>query len=80
MTKSIGILSTSVRTARRIVVGIIGTTVCLIGVILLVAPGPAFVVIPAGLAILSIEFAFARRWLKSLRRRISATMQNNRIK
>ena len=59
--------------------GVIGTTVCVIGVILLVTPGPAFVVIPAGLAILSIEFAFARRWLKALRRRISATMQNNRM-
>ncbi|MEM7083259.1 MAG: PGPGW domain-containing protein [Pseudomonadota bacterium] len=74
------LLSTSVRTARRIAIGVIGATVCLIGVIMLVTPGPAFVVIPAGLAILSIEFAFARRWLTLLRRRISDTMQNQRIK
>jgi tellurite resistance protein TerC len=60
-------------------VGVIGTTVCLFGVILLVTPGPAFVVIPAGLAILSIEFAFARRWLKTLRRHISTTMQKSRM-
>ncbi|MFK8030895.1 MAG: PGPGW domain-containing protein [Gammaproteobacteria bacterium] len=73
------LVNTSVRTARRIVIGIVGTTVCLIGVALLVLPGPAFVVIPAGLAILSIEFAFARRWLKSLRRRISDTMQKKRM-
>jgi tellurite resistance protein TerC len=55
------------RNARRIVVGVIGTSVVLVGVAMLVLPGPAFIVIPAGLAILSIEFAFARRWLKTLR-------------
>lgn len=75
-----GMANTSLRAARRVVVGIIGTTVVLIGVLLLVLPGPAFVVIPAGLAILSLEFAFARRWLKSLRRRISDTMQKQRMK
>jgi tellurite resistance protein TerC len=55
------------RTARRIVVGVIGASVVIVGVAMLVLPGPAFIVIPAGLAILSIEFAFARRWLKTLR-------------
>ncbi len=79
MTQTNRLASTSVRTARRIIIAIVGTTVCLIGVALLVLPGPAFVVIPAGLAILSIEFAFAKRWLASLRRRISASMQNQRI-
>jgi hypothetical protein len=29
--------------------------------------GPALIVIPAGLAILGLEFAFARRWLCQLR-------------
>lgn len=60
-------LRVTYRTARRIVIGVIGTSVVLIGVALTVLPGPAFIVIPAGLAILSIEFAFARRWLKTLR-------------
>jgi uncharacterized protein (TIGR02611 family) len=49
--------------ARRIVVAVIGFTVLLIGVVLLVLPGPAFIVIPAGLAILALEFAWAKRWL-----------------
>jgi len=39
-------------------------TVLLIGVALLVLPGPAFVVIPIGLAILATEYAWARRALK----------------
>jgi len=55
------------RTARRIAIGVIGASVVIVGVALIVLPGPAFLVIPAGLAILSIEFAFARRWLKTLR-------------
>lgn len=56
-----------IRYARRIVVAIIGTTVLLIGIVLLVTPGPAFVVIPVGLAILATEFAWARHWLRVMR-------------
>lgn len=59
------------KAARRIVIGIVGATVLVIGVIMLVTPGPAVVVIPVGLAILSLEFAWARIWLKKLRRSIS---------
>lgn len=70
----------SYRTARRIVITIVGGTVCLIGVVLLVAPGPAFVVIPAGLGILGLEYAFARRWLAVVRKRISDTMRDQRLK
>jgi len=55
------------RTARRIVVAVIGASVVAVGIAMLVLPGPAFIVIPAGLAILSIEFAFARRWLHAIR-------------
>ena len=39
----------------------------LIGIALLVLPGPAFIVIPLGLAILATEYAWARRWLKKVR-------------
>ena len=52
---------------RRIVVMILGGTVLVIGIALIVLPGPAFIVIPAGLAILAIEFAWARRWLNKAR-------------
>jgi uncharacterized protein (TIGR02611 family) len=55
------------RQARRVVIGVVGFTVLLIGVALLVLPGPAFLVIPAGLAILAIEFAWARRWLQRIK-------------
>ena len=48
---------------KRIAIAVIGGTVLLIGVALIVLPGPAFLVIPAGLAILGTEFAWAKRWL-----------------
>ena len=55
------------RWARRIAVAVVGGTVFAIGIALLVLPGPALVVIPVGLAILGIEFAWARRWLRRVR-------------
>lgn len=57
---------------RRIVIGVVGATVLAIGVVMLVTPGPALVVIPVGLAILSIEFTWARAWLRRLRESISS--------
>lgn len=59
------------KTGRRIVIAVVGSSVLLIGVIMLVTPGPAFIVIPIGLAILAVEFVWARQWLKKLRQMIS---------
>jgi uncharacterized protein (TIGR02611 family) len=53
-----------VKQARRVVVAVVGGTVLLVGVAMIVLPGPAFVVIPLGLAILATEFVWAR-WLLS---------------
>ena len=49
---------------RRLAVAIVGGTVLALGIALIVLPGPAFLVIPAGLAVLAIEFAWAKRWLR----------------
>ena len=53
--------------AKRIAIGIVGGTVLLVGIAMIVLPGPAFVVIPVGLGILSLEFAWARIWLKKIK-------------
>ena len=50
--------------ARKIVVGVIGGTIVLIGILLLLTPGPGTVVIPIGLLILASEFAWARYALR----------------
>ena len=52
---------------KKIAVAVIGGTVLLFGIALIVLPGPAFLVIPAGLAILATEFVWARRWLLKVR-------------
>jgi hypothetical protein len=54
----------SIKAIKRIAILLVGSTVLAIGVALLVLPGPAFIVIPVGLAILAVEFAWARRWLR----------------
>ncbi len=68
------------KTARRIVVGVVGGTVLVIGIVLLVLPGPAFVVIPLGLAILGLEFAWARRWLRKAKQQIQRTVNTREEK
>jgi uncharacterized protein (TIGR02611 family) len=56
---------------RRAVVSVIGFTVLLIGLAMVILPGPAIVVIPLGLAILATEFVWARRLLEKARASIS---------
>ena len=53
--------------ARRCAIAVVGGTVVLIGCAMIVLPGPAVVVIPAGLAILSLEFAWAKLWLRKVK-------------
>ena len=55
------------RFAKRIVVAVVGGTVTLIGIALIVLPGPAFIVIPIGLSVLATEFVWARHFLKKAR-------------
>ena len=46
---------------RRFLIGAIGFSVVLVGLAMIVLPGPAFIVVPLGVAILASEFAWARR-------------------
>lgn len=59
------------KVARRITIAVVGVTVLLGGLVMIFLPGPAILVIPLGLAILSVEFAWARHWLQKIRRRMS---------
>lgn len=57
----------SYRQARRAVILLLGSSVLLVGVAMILLPGPAFLVIPLGLSILALEFAWARRWLRQVK-------------
>ena len=53
----------NIKWLRRLIVGVMGFTVLLAGVAMIVLPGPAFIVIPLGLAILATEFLWAKALL-----------------
>jgi uncharacterized protein (TIGR02611 family) len=55
------------KVAKRIAIGIVGGTVVAIGIVMMITPGPGIPAILGGLAILSIEFAWARIWLKKVK-------------
>lgn len=55
------------RRIKRLIIGVVGFTVLFIGIALLVLPGPAFIVIPAGIAILATEFLWARRLMERVK-------------
>lgn len=76
------VLTHTYRGARKLVVALVGGTVLLLGAAMLVLPGPALLVIPIGLAILAIEFAWARRWLHRVKERSKSalTSLNNRTR
>jgi tellurite resistance protein TerC len=57
----------ALRHLRRLAIAVIGLTILGIGVAMIVLPGPATVVIPVGLGILAVEFAWARRMLERLK-------------
>ena len=61
------IMISTLKQAKRLIVIVIGFTVLVIGVALIVLPGPAFLVIPLGLAILGTELLWARRLLKRIK-------------
>jgi len=55
--------SAAFKAALKLVRTILGFSVLIVGVMMIVLPGPAVVVIPIGLAILATEYAWARRYL-----------------
>jgi len=50
---------------------IIGFTLLIFGIILIFTPGPAIVVIPLALFVLSSEFAWARYWIRSIKHHVT---------
>lgn len=54
----------SLRWLKRAIVAVVGFSVLLVGIAMIVLPGPAFIVIPLGLAILATEFVWAANLLK----------------
>ena len=64
---------------RKVIYSVVGATLVLIGIVMTVLPGPAFIVIPVGLAILASEYAWARRILRRGRVFLEKTKRSSRF-
>lgn len=66
------------RTAKRLLTGLAGGAIVALGLLLVVTPGPALLVIPAGLGVLALEFDTPRRWRERLVRWIREQRERRR--
>jgi hypothetical protein len=64
------------RHARKWVVAVVGGTLLLLGILMLVVPGPGWVTIFGALALLATEFAWARWTLKYAQERLQFLMES----
>jgi len=62
----------TLKQVKRFIIGVVGFTILLIGVAMVVLPGPAFIVIPIGLGVLATEYVWARSLLKKIKRKIES--------
>ena len=60
------------RLALKIGVGVVGALVVAIGIVLIPFPGPGWAIVILGLAILAIEFAWARNLLEFTKRHVQS--------
>lgn len=61
------LLLKTLRQTKRLIIIAIGFTILLIGIAMIVLPGPAVLVIPLGLGILASELVWARRILNKIK-------------
>ena len=65
---------------KKFFIALIGGTVLLVGVALLVLPGPGLLVIAGGLAILATEFFWAKRALRRAKGAVARVRRKSGVK
>ena len=60
----------TLRQVKKLVVAVVGFTMLIAGIAMIVLPGPAFVFIPAGLAILATEFLWVKKLLQKVKEKL----------
>jgi len=65
--------------AKRLIIIVVGFTVLLLGVAMILLPGPAFIMIPLGLGILATEFVWARTLLNKFKEKLGRITKTNFI-
>jgi tellurite resistance protein TerC len=60
----------TIRQVKKLVVAVMGFTMLIAGIAMIILPGPAFIFIPAGLAILATEFLWAKKLLQKVKEKL----------
>lgn len=63
---------------KRTGIFVVGWAIVAAGLAMLVLPGPGLIVIVAGLSVLAIEFAWARRWRDTAQAKATAAAQKTK--
>lgn len=61
------------RMLKKTLITVVGGLLTLTGAALIILPGPAWLLLPIGLAVLSLEYTWARYWLKKSQNHMSNT-------
>jgi len=61
------------RPAKKAIITVVGVCITCLGIVLIILPGPASLLIPIGLAILALEYPIARKWLRKFQGILSAS-------
>lgn len=56
---------------KKILVSIIGGIILIVGIVMIIVPGPAYLIIPAGLGILGTEYMWAKRLHQKLKDKVN---------
>lgn len=65
---------------KKVIVALVGGTVVLVGIALLVLPGPGLLIVAAGIAILATEFLWARRALRNAKGAVAKARRRSGIR
>ncbi len=65
---------------KKFFIALVGGTVVLIGIAMLVLPGPGMLIIACGLAILATEFIWARRALRNAKGAVARVRRKSGLK
>jgi len=65
---------------KKLIIAVIGVSVLAIGLLMIVLPGPAFIVIPLGLGILATEFIWAKKIMDKFKDKLKDTIDKGKSK
>ncbi|MGK9477275.1 PGPGW domain-containing protein [Melioribacter sp. OK-6-Me] len=64
---------------KKLIISLTGGTLLMLGIIMIIIPGPAYLIIPAGLSILGTEYLWAEELNKKIKNKINQFFNKKRI-